>query len=140
MHPELAQAMALLHADGYTCVLKRGDSLHCDRRRGVAPLLSLLDSGVDTTGGSAADKVVGKGAAMLYRLLGVARVYADVMSKPAQQALECGGIEVHYATLVDAIADRSGTGLCPMEQAALPTDDPSEALIAIRNKLAQLRQ
>lgn len=139
MEPQLQQAKALLEAEHYTCVLKRDNDIWTDDRRGVAPLLALLEAKTDVSGSYAADKVVGKGAAMLYRLLGVKAVWAAVMSKPALQTLLDGGIDATYDHLVEAIADRTGTGLCPMEQATLPLTDPVEALTAIWKKLAQLR-
>ena len=73
-------ARAMLESGGYTCVLCRGDAILTDKRRGVRPLLDLLDSRENFVGYSAADKVVGKAAAFLYQLLGVEFVYyyADI--------------------------------------------------------------
>ena len=132
------RAKRLLAEGGYTVVLCRGDVTHTDTRRGVAPLLALLDAGTDVTGFAAADKVVGKAAAFLYLRLGVAAVHAGVISTPAYDLLTAHGVETTYDTLVPAIRNRAGDGYCPMETVTLPLTDPVEAEAAIRRRLAEL--
>lgn len=138
--PDLIRAKEELSAGGYTCVICRGSATYCTAQRGVRPLLDWLETGTDMTGGCAADKVVGKAAAMLYCLLGVKAVYAGVLSRPAKQVLEENHIAVNYGSLVDAIENRTKTGLCPMEQAAAAITDPADAPAAIRRKLEELVQ
>ena len=135
---DLERAKALLTEGDYTVVLCRGEITHTDTRRGVAPLLALLDRGVDVSGFAAADKVVGKAAAFLYLRLGVAAVHAGVISAPAYDLLLTHGVSVTYDTLVPAIRNRAGDGYCPMEQVSLPLTDPLEAETAIRKRLAEL--
>ena len=89
-------------------------------------------------GFSAADRVVGRGAAFLYRLLGVKAVYARVMSEPAVRVLEEGGIAALPDRVVPGIVNRTGDGPCPFEAAVLEIRDPQEALRAIREKMAAL--
>ena len=135
---DIERAKALLTEGGYTVVLCHGDATHTDTRRGVAPLLALLDSGTDVSDFSAADKVVGKAAAFLYLRLGVAEVHALVISEPAYDLLTAYGVTVTYDTLVPAIRNRAGDGYCPMETVTLPLTDPVEAEIAIRKRLTEL--
>ena len=135
---ELKRASALLSAGNYTCVLCRGDSIFTDSRRGVRPLLELLESGADLRGFAAADKVVGKGAAYLYVLMGVGSVYAQVISSPATEVFIRYGIAFSCGTQVPAIENRTKTGLCPIESALLDVDDPAVALVVIRHTLANL--
>lgn len=135
---DLELAKEQLIKDECTCVLRKGDSVYCSHARGVKPLLSLLDSGEDYRGYSAADKVVGKAAAMLYVLLGVSRVYAFVISEKALEVLTGNGIEVTYDTLVNRIHNRTNTGFCPMEEAVWEIEDLQEGLQAVREKVAQL--
>ena len=139
MSADLARARALLAQGEYTVVLCRGDATHTDTRRGVAPLLALLDNGTDVVGFSAADKVVGKAAAFLYLRLGVAILHAAVISTSALDLLAAHGVTATYDTLVPAIRNRAGDGYCPMETVTLPLTDPVEAEIAIRKRLAQLQ-
>ena len=135
---DVARAKALLVDSNYTVVLCRDEITHTDTRRGVAPLLALLDRGEDVSGFSAADKVVGKAAAFLYLRLGVAAVHATVMSEPAYDLLTAHGVAATCDTLVPAIRNRAGDGYCPMEQVTLPLTDPVAAESAIRHRLAEL--
>ena len=107
--------------------------------RGVAPLLKWLDEGINLQGFSAADKVVGKGAAYLYILLEVKEIYANVISRPALDTLKKHNIPTSYAILTEAVKNRDNTGLCPIESAVMNIDNPHDALTAIRNKLELLK-
>lgn len=134
----LEKAITLLQQTGSTCVLCSEELIITDKRRGIRPLLDLLDNETDITGFCAADKVVGKAAAFLYILLKVKSLYAQVISEPALNLLEQAGISVEYGQLVTAIQNRTKDGFCPMEQAVWNIQDPSEALVAIRNTLKTL--
>ena len=135
---DLELAKEQLIKDGCTCVIRKGDAVYSSTARGVKPLLSLLDSGEDYRGYSAADKVVGKAAAMLYVLLGVSKVHACVISEKALTVLAKGSIDVTYDTLVDRIHNRTNTGFCPMEETVWEIEDLQEGLQAVREKVAQL--
>ncbi len=124
---------------GHSAVLCRGAERIISDERGVKPLVTLLDSGADCRGFSAADKIVGKAAAMLFSLLGVNGVYAAVMSEAGKAYLDSKGIKSEYGTLVPEIINRAGTGRCPMEQAVSETDDAREGFEHIKERLAQLR-
>ena len=132
------QARARLARGDVTCVLCRGEEMLTDTRRGVAPLLSLLDSGRDLSGYAAADKVVGKAAAFLYVRLGVSYVYAPVMSQPARAVLETHGIAAACDQSPPAVKNRAGDGFCPMERAVWELDDPQVAENVIRQTATRL--
>ena len=137
---DMTIARKALDSGDYTCVLCRDGETLTATQRGVRPLLDWLDSSMDLTGFSAADRVVGRGAAFLYCLLGVKAVYARVMSHPAAEVLEKHGISATADTVVPGIINHQGTGPCPIEEAVLAISDPSEALTAIRARLAQLQK
>lgn len=136
---DLEKARALLAAGAYTCAVCRGSEQFTTCQRGVKPLLTWLDNGTDLKNASAADRVVGRGAAFLYCLLGVKEVYARVMSRPAAEVLTAHGIPVLADTFVSGIINRKGTGPCPFEEAVMDITDPQEALSAIRKKMAEMR-
>lgn len=138
MDADMKRAIEYLERNLYTCVLCKGEELICSHARGVRPLLELLDSGRDLRGFCAADKVVGRATAFLYRLLGVRRVHAKVLSLPAIRVLLSGGISVIGEELVLGIRNRTDTGPCPMENATANTEDPEEALAIIRETLVKL--
>ena len=106
MNKDLAKAKKILCDTGSTCVLCKGGSRVESQLRGVAPLVELLDMGMDFSGYSAADKVIGKATAFLYCLLEVKAVYAPVISQPALDVLQQHSIETHYDLCVPAILNR----------------------------------
>lgn len=139
MSPNLLTALELLQREGHTCVLCRGEKIYTSDVRGVGPLLRWLDEGIDAAGCSAADKVVGRGAAFLYVLLGVKEVHALVMSEKAREVLVAYGIRAACDSCPPRILNRDQTGFCPIEAAVSDITDAQEALSAIRMRLAQLR-
>lgn len=136
---DLENARNLLVSGDYTCAICRGDVTYTTHLRGVKPLLDWLDSGIDLKNASAADRVVGRGAAFLYCLLDIKEVHARVMSHPAAEVLIAHGITALADTFVDGIINRRGTGPCPFEEAVMAITDPQEALTAIRRKMAQMQ-
>ena len=140
MTDNLAKARQLLDAGDYTCVLCRESAVHTATQRGVKPLLDWVEEGLCLSGFSAADRVVGRGAAFLYCLLDVAEVYARVMSRPAAAVLEAHGIAVYAGTLVDGIINRQGTGPCPFEAAVMGIENAQDALNAIRARMLQMQK
>lgn len=118
-----------------TCVFCKGDTCYTSEKRGVAPLLELLDNGTDAVGFSCADRVVGKGAALLYCALKVRSVYAQVISKKAVEVLAQNGIKYSFETEVPYIINRSKTGPCPIESAVENITDTHHAVEVIRDTL-----
>lgn len=140
MDNNLLKARNLLVTGDYTCVVCRDETVYTTTHRGVAPLLNWLDNGADLIGFSAADRVVGRGAAFLYCLLKVKAVHARVMSYPAAEVLKAYGIEAYADTFVDNIINRTGTGICPFEAAVMDIQEARDALSAIRHTRSQLQK
>ena len=121
-----------------TLALARGESLITKTGRGVSPLLELFDTGADLSQYSAADRVVGLGAAYLYIALRIKRVYALVISERAYKKLTESGVYVEYETLTEAIINRSGTGGCPIEECVMGAGSIDEAIHSIRERIKEL--
>lgn len=138
MNADLAKAKKILLTTGATCVLCRGGSRIESDMRGVMPLMELLDLGMDFSGYSAADKVIGKATAFLYCLLEVKAVYTPVISEAALEVLREHGIEAVYDQCVPAILNRRNDGFCPMETATKNISDPEQAPAAVRRTLEKL--
>ncbi len=137
---DLENAKLLLYEGGFTSVICRGDTIYKSTARGVAPILSLIDDGKLLSGFSAADKVIGRAAAMLLYHAGVRNIYGAVMSRPAADFLEKNGVDYSLGELCDRITNRSGDGYCPMELAVMDISEPEMALAAVRKRLSELRQ
>ena len=136
---DVRRARLLLERAGHTCVLCRGDKVYADDRAGIAPMMGFIGAGVDLRGFSAADRIVGRAAALLFVLAGVREVYSAVMSKGGAEVLGAHGIAHSCTTLTERIINRTGTGICPMEQAVTGIDDPHAAYKAIAATLERLR-
>ena len=125
--------------EGHTiCLCKDGKCLFSEKR-GIAPMMDFIAEGIDLSGYSVADLVVGKAAAMLFIKCGIKRVFAKTLSESAKRVLELYGVDYEYETLTEKIINRDGTDICPMEKAVLGTDDVEEAYLILQNKLNDLR-
>ena len=129
----------ILEKNSFTCVICNGSKTLTSTERGVKPLVLWYEGGEDMKDASAADKVVGRGAAFMYLLLGVRELYAQVISKPALELLEENGVSVSYGTLADNIINRRGDGICPFEAAVLNITDPKDAYKAIAEKMQEMK-
>lgn len=135
MTTDFERAKTLLEDNNYTCVLCKNEQVYTSTERGVKPLVELVDSAENLNGFSAADKIVGKAAAMLYVLLGVKEVYAEVLSRAGADVFANYKIACEYGELTEQIINRNGDGICPMEQAVQEIDEPKEGLTALKRRL-----
>lgn len=102
-------------------------------RRGVADLLELSEKWPQfLNDASIADKVVGRGAALLLVRGHIASVYACVISSGALDVLRRNGIAIEFDTEVPFIVNRRGDGVCPVESLTSDTDNPDEAYKRIK--------
>ncbi len=122
----------------YSVVFVRGEEHIFCEKRGVAPLLELLDAGKDLRGFAAADRVVGRGAALLHIMLGIETLYASVLSFSAEEVLKNYKVTYSFGERVDCILNRNRDGRCPIEQATEGIFDLSEGLSAIQKRLGEL--
>ena len=72
-----------LLVDDKTIVLVKDDIIYEDKAKGIRPMLNYILNNYDLRGFSVADKVVGKGAAVLFIYANIKEVYAKVISKVA---------------------------------------------------------
>lgn len=125
---------------GHTLCLVKGEAVLTFGGRGIAPMMGLLKEGKDLTGYSAADKVVGKAAAMLFFKAHIKELYAETISKAAADFLQEKGLPFSYGRMTERIVNREGTGWCPMESAVLTTDDAEVGYILLKQRLASMKK
>ena len=136
---EKNRCVAELRDGGWSCVICNGTTVRTFSRRGVRDLLELLhDEPSFLRGAFVADKVVGKGAAALMVLGGVAEVYTDVISTPARTLLEQNGIAVTAAVESPNIRNRTGDGICPVESLCADCTTAAECLPRIEEFVARM--
>ena len=135
-------AVAEIESGAASCVVARqGEILHRGAGPGVRPLLALYDSAEGRAlllGADVADKIIGKGAAVILGLAGAGSVYGRVMSQAACDWLDSLAIPYQYGALVPVIQNRAGDGLCPIEASVLDAQDAQAGLAAIRETVARL--
>lgn len=136
---DIEKAKHLLTQSNATLVLCHGDETVISEKRGIAPMLDFISEKRVLNGFSAADKIVGKAAAMLFVLAGIKKVYAEVLSEAAVEVLSENGIEYSYGVLTERIINRKGTGICPMEQTVENISVPMQAYDALIKKVYELR-
>ena len=132
---DLVNAKIKLKTGLFTCVLCKGESFYTSNDRGIKPLVEWYLGGEDLSSYSAADKVVGKGAAFIYLLMQIKNIYADVISEAALSLFRKNRVNVEYAKLVPNIINRKGDGICPFEEVLLNIEDRDRALEVILNKM-----
>ena len=140
MEQAVASAVQLLRDGQAACVVLRdGEIVRAETGRGVAPMIRLYEDGA-LQGAYVVDKIVGKAAAMLMTLGGVSGCYALTVSRAALDWFVGHGIPVEYEVCAEYIVNRTGDGMCPMEQTVKEMTDATEALAALKQKIADLRK
>ncbi len=139
MNNDIIKAKEILDKENATCVFCRDESVIISHKRGVNPLIELIESGENYSRFSVADKVVGNGAAFLYVILNIREIFAKVISDAACDTFNKYGISYMYENRVKSIQNRTNTGICPMEQAVMNAKTPDEAFMFIKKKIEELK-
>ena len=140
MEQAVASALQLLRDGQAACVVLRdGEIVRAETGMGVAPMIRLYEDGA-LQGAYVVDKIVGKAAAMLMTLGGVSGCYALTVSRAALDWFSGHDIPVEYEVCAEYIVNRTSDGMCPMEQTVKELTDATEALTALKQKIAELRK
>lgn len=124
---------------GAALAVEKGDYIAEFSGRGVAPALRALDEGA-IEGALVADKVVGAAAAFIFVAGGASEVFALLISERALQILKSHNISCTFSHKTDRILNHKKDGFCPMESAVEGVDDPAEAVVRIRKRLAEMQK
>jgi hypothetical protein len=104
--------------------------------KGISDLVRAIESlGDKLSGSSAADRVVGKAAALLFVYAGVEAVYAYILSSKAKTVLENYGVYFEWDKLVDKILNLKMNDACPFEKMAENISNPNEAYGKFKGQL-----
>ena len=134
------EAMRILESENAALVLLGENEKIQSNERGVAALLRMYGEKMDLSSFCAADKIVGKGAAVLFSLLNIKEVYAQVMSKEAKEILEENAVIARFKVLSENIINRRGDDICPIEKAVGKERNLQKALELIKNKIADMKK
>ena len=134
----LLSALNLISEDTAACVvIKGGVIVRTEYGRGIEPMMKLYESGI-LKDAFVVDKIVGKAAAMIMTLGGVKSCYGITVSRSAEKWLKKSGIPLEYENLIDSIRNRTGDGICPMEQTVAEIENADDALCALKDKIKEL--
>lgn len=127
----------MLHEGGHTLVVANGNVFRTFNRRGVADLYRLLREEPEFLRGAVvADKVVGKAAAALMLLGGVAELHTDIISGKAIELLHGSSLRYAYDLEVPHIINRTQDGWCPLETRCRDCRTAEECLTQIEAFIA----
>ncbi|QQY80016.1 uncharacterized protein DUF1893 [Keratinibaculum paraultunense] len=120
-------------------VVKNGELIYKSQEKGIKPMyfLAINEKGI-LKGTSIADKVIGKGAAMLCSYIGAKELYAQLISEGAIKVLEEENIVYTYDRICPYIKNREKSDMCPVEKIATNVDD-METLLGEIGKLLKGR-
>lgn len=134
MTENLKKAIAMLKADNIRLAMTDGDTVFTSDVRGVYTLIELIEKGeYRLSDFSAADKVIGRGAALLYAKMKIREVHGIVMSEKAKEIFELYSVPYSCDTVVPFIINRKGDGMCPVEKATESIIDCEKAYSVIKD-------
>ena len=138
----LRNMLKLLQEKQSSCIILKENELYYQSNFiGVKPLLHFMEScGEDKIPDDLIliDKVIGKAALLLAVKLGIREIYTPLASHSAVEAAAHKGVDLFAEETVPYIVNRENTGMCPMEQSVMQTEDPEEAHKNIRAAIAIL--
>ena len=132
------RALAVLRNTDASFVYVTEEAVLTSEYKGIRRLLALVNEHTTLAEGFVADRIVGKAAALLMVLQGAKNVYAETIDKPALAVFRTHGVNVMFRKAIPIIINRSGDGICPMENAVLAVDDPREAFTVLSETVKKL--
>ncbi len=135
-------AKTLLDSKQLTMVaVKDGQVIYESKDRGIKPLYGLVKRDPALIkDSSVADKVVGKGASLLYSLLGIKVLYTKLLSENAKVILEKNNIYYSADKECPYILNNSQTDYCPVEKMSLGISEPDQLIIGLEEFFKKLNQ
>lgn len=122
-------------------VVKNGEIIFKSKDKGIKPMYILATEMKELAeNGSLADRVIGKGAALLCGYIGIKEVYTDLISEAGRNILE--KYKVSYTTNKSClyIKNRDNTDYCPIEKISLDIDNPEILLYKIKEFLKSVEK
>ncbi|MDR2654796.1 MAG: DUF1893 domain-containing protein [Oscillospiraceae bacterium] len=141
MTVEELRAVGLLESGKASCaVITAGGFLESAGGKGVAPLLGFYENNPQSLKGAfVADKIIGRAASVILVLGGVKKAYGEIMSEAAFCYLKQNGVCAEYKTKISRILNRSGNGICPLEESVLDEPDADKALKKLKDRIQSLK-
>lgn len=129
----------LLQSEDALVVVKCGEVVYRAQGNGISPLFQAVTEHPSVLEGAVlADRVIGRGAALLVLFGGVRAVFAQVFSQRACELLD-GQVDYSYERVVPVILSRTGSDICPIEALVEHVTDPAVGYWLIGDFLKRLK-
>lgn len=139
MNNVISKAISLITDDKASCVvIRNGQIEELIHASGIAPVMKLYNEGT-LKDAFIVDKIIGKAAAMILTHGEISGCYGVTMSSAAVEWLKDHHVSYEYGSCVSKIINRTGDGICPMEQTVQMLNDEKEAIAALQRKMNELR-
>jgi hypothetical protein len=122
-------------------VVKDGKLVFKSRDKGIKPIFTLATEMKElANGGSLADKVIGKGAAILCGYIGIQEIYTELISEGGARTLEIYNIPYTRDKSCEYIKNRDKTDYCPIEKLSMNMEEPETFIKAVRDFFAKMNK
>lgn len=106
-------------------VVKNNEVIFKSIEKGIKPMYILATEMKEKAkGASLADRVIGKGAALLCGYIDISEVYTDLISEGGINTLNKYDIPFTMTKSCPYIKNRDKTGYCPIENLSMDLEDP----------------
>ncbi len=120
-------------------IVKNDEIIYSDSGIGVKPIMKVINECPSLIEDAVViDKVIGKAAAMLLIKYKACAVHGILMSNTAIRMFEKHNVPYYFEDLVEAIQNRTNTGLCPLEDSVKDTNDIEQGFLNIKDRIAEL--
>lgn len=122
-------------------VVKDGEVIFKSVEKGIKPMYILAtEMKSEAKGASLADRVIGRGAALLCGYVEIKEVYTELISEGGVSALGEYNIPYVMERTCQYIKNRDKTDYCPIEKLSLDNDEPVLLLKDIKEFFASLKK
>jgi len=122
-------------------VVKDGDVVFKSKDKGIKPTFTLAtDMKELVNGGSLADRVIGKGAAILCGYIGIKEVYSELISEGGVRTLKKYNIPYTMDKSCEYIKNRDQTDYCPIEKLSMNIEEPELFIQSIKDFFAKMNK
>ena len=122
-------------------VVKDGELVFKSVDKGIKPIFTLATEMKESAnGGSLADRVIGKGAAILSGYIGIKEVYTELISEGGVRTLEKYNIAYTMDKSCEYIKNRDKTDYCPIEKLSMNIEEPETFIKAVKDFFAKMNK
>ena len=128
-------AKSLLLEENLTLVVVKDEIVvYKSKEKGIKPMFALATEMKDEAkGGSLADRVIGKGAAILCGYVGIKEVFTELISEGGVNKLKEKNIPYEMDKSCEYIKNRDKTDYCPIEKLSMDIEDPEVFIQAVKD-------